>query len=51
VVMVTKRVMATATRVAEDKQGEASKGDGDGDKGVRQGMVSAKKRAMATAQR
>jgi hypothetical protein len=36
----------TAVRVASDKVG-----DGDGDKGVRQGKVTAMKRAMATGMR
>ncbi len=47
------RAMATAMKVAGDKEGskEGGKFDGNDNKGVRQGMATASKRAMVTATR
>jgi hypothetical protein len=47
------KVMAIATRVAGDKEGsgKGGKGNGNNNKGVRQGTAMATKRAMATATR
>jgi hypothetical protein len=48
--MAMQRAIATATRVAGDKDsnGKGGKGNGDGNKGVRQGTATATKRAMWT---
>jgi hypothetical protein len=47
------RAVVMAMRVAGDEEGDCKggKGDGNGDKGVRQGPAMATKRAMATAKR
>jgi hypothetical protein len=51
--MAAARAMMIAMRVAGNKKGygKGGKVDGDGDKGVGQGMVAATKRAIATAAR
>jgi hypothetical protein len=43
--------MATAMRVAGNKDAKGGKGNGNGNKGGRQVMVTATKRAIATAVR
>ncbi len=50
---MTKRAMATVTRVADNKEdnGKAGQGNGNSDKGVGQETAMATKRAMATATR